>query len=252
MEAEEQPGRFSVDSRWDCALGLIAGMPVCIGLLVAGVCAQRHGAVAGIPPLGRLLLGLLPLHVGLVGTAMLVVLLRHKHTPWPQLLFLDARAGGGWRPAARAAARCLVWVYPASLALVLAATACLHLLGTKPTGQPVLEMLLAERNPVWLLVTGCAILAVVPVLEELLFRLFLHDALCLIDVRAAAPLTAFTFALIHGVPEQIPALFLLALVLQDLRTRTGSLWAGIGLHAGFNGCSLLLLLVARLAGVTTG
>ena len=246
MEAEERISGISSDAAWDCALGLLLGMPVCLGILAGGVWLQRHGAGSALSPVCRILLGLLPLHIGLVGSAVLVLGFRCGGGGWRQRLYLGLVGG---RAAVRVALRSLAWVYPTCLMLSLVAIGVLRLLGKEPAGQPVLELLLAERHRLLLGLAVLVIVVAVPFAEELLFRLFLHDALTLVDVRAAAPLTAFTFAVVHGVPEQIPALFLLGLVLQDLRARTGSLWAGMGLHAGFNACSLLLLVAARTAGL---
>jgi membrane protease YdiL (CAAX protease family) len=93
------------------------------------------------------------------------------------------------------------------------------------------------------------IISVVPILEEVLFRGFLHEWLVrLFGVKAAILLTASTFALFHFSTSQgadnvelIISLFVLGCFLSFLKERQRSLWAPIGLHSVFNAVSVLMI-----------
>lgn len=96
-----------------------------------------------------------------------------------------------------------------------------------------------------------AILALVPIIEELLFRGFLQNWLrSILGRRRALVLTALAFTVVHYSPSQgianiqlIAGLFLLALFLGFLYERQQCLWACIGLHCTFNAFSIVFLLI---------
>lgn len=94
------------------------------------------------------------------------------------------------------------------------------------------------------------IVAIVPIIEETVFRGFLQTWLkgCL-GRSGAIILTAFLFSIFHYTPLQgmgnieiIFSLFVLALFLGFLYERMRSLWASIGLHCTFNAVSIALLI----------
>jgi membrane protease YdiL (CAAX protease family) len=96
-----------------------------------------------------------------------------------------------------------------------------------------------------------SIVTIVPIIEEILFRGFLQSWLKQTLGRGfAIYLTAIIFALFHfstlqGAEniELLVSLFVLACFLGFLYERQRSLWAPIGLHAFFNGMSILLIMI---------
>lgn len=98
--------------------------------------------------------------------------------------------------------------------------------------------------------TAAAIVIIVPVLEELMFRGFLQTWLKDIFGRGKAIIiTSVIFALFHFSGSQgfdnlelIASLFVLACFLGFVRERQQSLWASIGLHSTFNCISIGLLI----------
>jgi membrane protease YdiL (CAAX protease family) len=53
------------------------------------------------------------------------------------------------------------------------------------------------------------------------------------------------FALAHAEPRNWAPLFLVALVLGELRRLGGSIWSGVALHAAFNAATLLFVFITR-------
>ena len=88
-------------------------------------------------------------------------------------------------------------------------------------------------------VAAVAILAA-PVTEELVFRGCIYGIVRKGAGRMAAVVaTSVLFALIHGHVPSLPGLFILAVALSLVYERTGSLWAPMGLHAAFNGLTIV-------------
>jgi uncharacterized protein len=86
---------------------------------------------------------------------------------------------------------------------------------------------------------GIAVLA--PVVEELLFRGLLQNALAhKMPIWAAITLSAFLFSLVHLQPYAIPALMSLGMAFGYLYHRTGSLRTNILLHMANNSAALIL------------
>ncbi len=109
----------------------------------------------------------------------------------------------------------------------------------------------ALSNPALLWTTMIAVVTIVPCLEELLFRGFLQTWLKGYFGRSVAiGITAAVFACFHYSSRQgmenvelLLSLFILACYLGFLRERQNSIWASMGLHAAFNGVSLLMIVV---------
>lgn len=103
---------------------------------------------------------------------------------------------------------------------------------------------LLQRCPWWQrLVLLALTVGLVPLAEELLFRLLLYELLATAARPALAAVgTALVFAALHLTPEAIPGLFLLGLFLQRLRQSSGGLVVPILTHAGFNGLMVALSL----------
>lgn len=109
----------------------------------------------------------------------------------------------------------------------------------------------AMSHPIQLIIMVVAVVIVVPILEELLFRGFLQAWLKkLMGWSKAVFLVSIIFALFHFSTSQgaenfelLPALFVLSCFLGFLRERQRSLWASIGLHSTFNLISVTLILI---------
>jgi membrane protease YdiL (CAAX protease family) len=91
-----------------------------------------------------------------------------------------------------------------------------------------------------------AVALLVPFAEELFFRGALFTAM---NRTSPAFVTIWTtslaFTLAHLEPRHWAPLFLVAVVLGVLRHLSGSIWAGVFLHAGFNATTLGYVFVAR-------
>lgn len=119
-----------------------------------------------------------------------------------------------------------------------------QLSGPSAEPQPIVTFLL--ENPAWkdrLAVAAVAVIAA-PVTEELIFRGCVYGVCRKFAGRLAAMFfTSVVFALIHGHLTSLPALFVLAVALTLVYEKTGSLWAPIGLHALFNGLTVISAIV---------
>lgn len=108
----------------------------------------------------------------------------------------------------------------------------------------------AAANPLIFGWTALAVVTIVPLMEEFLFRGLLQSWLkrTLRNVPAAIGLSSLIFAFFHfsisqGVTniELLTSLFILSCVLGYIYERQRSLWAPIGLHGFFNFMSLLMI-----------
>jgi membrane protease YdiL (CAAX protease family) len=83
---------------------------------------------------------------------------------------------------------------------------------------------------------------IAPVVEELTYRGLGFSVLARFGSTAAIVVTAVIFGLGHGLVVALPILVAFGLGLGYLRSRTGSIYPSIGLHALFNALSLALAL----------
>jgi len=89
-----------------------------------------------------------------------------------------------------------------------------------------------------LIVTAC----VAPLVEELWSRGAVYGALCRsYPVGGAAGMTAICFVMVHVDWRNWPSLLIVAATLAHLRTASGSLLPGLGLHVVFNASTILAL-----------
>lgn len=194
-------------------------------------------------PLGLLLVFLLPLHIGGGLAALAVLRLRTAPQPWTAALGLTwppANGDSGWRLTWRTARR-LAWVYPLCLLLAGATAMLCQALGRPVEANPMLRLVHGMHGIGYWLAAPLLLGLLAPLAEEILFRVTLHDAIATVAPTLAATLTALGFAALHGNLAQAPALFLLGLVLQQVRNRAGSLWPALTLHQGFNLLALAIL-----------
>jgi membrane protease YdiL (CAAX protease family) len=154
----------------------------------------------------------------------------------PRSVWLDVALGAAAYPL------CL-WIETAA---ALINRAINHDLGIKED-QNVLISAMRQPQPAWVL-AALIVAAVIgaPLLEELVFRGILYNALrryCRGILAAVA--AALFFAALHMVWSNLLQLFVLALILTWLYERTGRLVASISLHAVNNLVALLLVLSLR-------
>jgi membrane protease YdiL (CAAX protease family) len=98
------------------------------------------------------------------------------------------------------------------------------------------------RTPINVTLLICAIAIMAPIVEEVLFRGFLQNALAkYVPFWAAILLSSFLFAVVHLQPYAIPGLMSLSLAFGYLYHRTGSLRTNIILHMANNAFALLVM-----------
>lgn len=223
---------------------LQAGMLTIPAVVLAAWLADRITRVwPDLPPAATLVLGVVPLHLAGAGVALAFLL-----QSWPpgerlRLLHLRLPSTGGVTALWRLVAETLLWTFPLTVFLTAVTVLVLRAAGVNIGGSPVLQLVQAVDSPGGWLVTVLLLVGLAPLAEEFLFRYLLYDALALLNPHLAAAAAAACFAAIHGIPEQVPALFALGLVCQRLRARADTLWAAILLHAAYNGVSLMLILL---------
>jgi uncharacterized protein len=143
-----------------------------------------------------------------------------------------------------------------SYPLVLAFSQGLSLIIWHLFHQPFVEqvavqnMRVALDNPILFALTAVAVVTLVPITEEFLFRGLLQSWLKhkFHHTTAAILLSSLVFALFHFSTNQrmtnielLSSLFLLSCMLGYLYERQRSLWASVGLHGFFNFMSLIMI-----------
>jgi membrane protease YdiL (CAAX protease family) len=120
-----------------------------------------------------------------------------------------------------------------------------------PTPPKQLELELAMLTPSTLpMAIGMflSIALLVAFVEEIYFRGALFTALGRSNPAFVGLwTTSIAFAIMHPKPRDWAALFVVAVVLGELRRRASSVWPGIALHAAFNATTLLVVFVTRPA-----
>lgn len=118
-----------------------------------------------------------------------------------------------------------------------------------PTPQPSLQLelsMLTPSSPAMAVAMFLSIALVVAFIEEVYFRGALFTALERSNPAfVALGTTAIAFALMHPKPRDWAPLFVVALVLGELRRRCASVWPSIALHAAFNATTLLFVFITR-------
>jgi membrane protease YdiL (CAAX protease family) len=171
------------------------------------------------------------------------VLIRGRGLGWATL---------GLRPAPRHWLLRAVLVALASLPLVAAVNLATQMLAGGPIRNPQLDIV-APGGFSWRGLIGMVVMAgmVAPMVEEILFRGLLYGWLRgRLGVAAAVVLSAFLFALVHGIPMLMPAIAVQGVLLALLYERSGSLWPAIVMHGTFNAIMTLALYAALAAGLS--
>lgn len=134
-------------------------------------------------------------------------------------------------------------------ALVLAVVAFIAIAGTSAALEPLLHAgseqgLTPDRwdpsRSAAYTFNFIVIAALVPIVEELIFRGVGFSLLRRFGAPVAIGGTAVAFALAHGLVQGFPVLLVFGLGLGWLRWKTGSIIPGIAVHASFNALSLIL------------
>lgn len=140
-------------------------------------------------------------------------------------------------------------IYLACLPLMLLITKAWHLLleaglGIEIELQEVAQVFMQDFSGLQLFYILMAVI-VAPLFEELLFRgMLLPYLIKRIGLAGGTVMVSLFFALMHfHLPSFVP-LFLLSATLCLTYWRTSTLWVGVGMHALFNGVSILALNLA--------
>jgi membrane protease YdiL (CAAX protease family) len=113
------------------------------------------------------------------------------------------------------------------------------LCGPQTAPQPIVSFLVEHQTLKDRLFVVLIAVVAAPLTEELIFRGCLYGILRQVGGRVTAiAVSSLLFALIHGHIPSLAGLVILAVGLSLLYEKTGSLWAPILLHAGFNGLSI--------------
>lgn len=148
-----------------------------------------------------------------------------------------------------AAAKTFLAVLPLTTALsLLARLVYVKLTLHAPPQHPILEAVAHRPPPADLALFAVFAVLVIPFFEELFFRGLIQTTL----MRLGRPwlailLAALVFGFAHaGVPQTIPAIFVLGLALGFVFYRTRSLAASVALHALFNLFNLALAILPEM------
>jgi membrane protease YdiL (CAAX protease family) len=198
---------------------------------------------ADAPPARAIALGVLLGHGAWLAIALLALRLQVGWRAIPAELGLARLSRADLRVALRmtAVALPLVWLCLLATGLVW------YGLDRKPPANPLINWL-GQAPGLTVGVIAATAVIVAPVVEELVFRVACYrTAVSWLSPQAAAVVVSLAFAASHGSLVQLPALFVLALALQEALRRTGNLWVPILIHALFNGVMVGLTLLVRAA-----
>lgn len=239
--AEDRPPLGEpVAPRWDALRLAITAL----GSFVAAVLVSTAVVVAlglrGRPPQERTPEEILILAVLSDGALVLVLFLLGR-----RLLRVRASDLGLRRPSVAALA--FAALVAGGLWLASIAVNALQVRALGPNPQSLVVSVGAHSGPVALLMDLATGAIVAPFAEELLYRGLIFGGLAQrVPLGAAAAVSAFLFALSHGLGVIAP-IFILGLGLAWIYARTGTLWAAMTAHALVNAISLVLLFVVPRA-----
>jgi membrane protease YdiL (CAAX protease family) len=160
----------------------------------------------------------------------------------PKRELFALRRPASWKRGLGLALLCLIVIYVFSLAY----TGVLSLLGdfdaTEEQGLVPDEWDSSRAAPFIAFFLAVTILA--PFVEELTYRGLGFSLFSPYGVVLAIVATGVLFGLAHGLLIGLPVLTFFGIVVAWLRTKTGSVYPGILLHAAFNGVALLVSVAA--------
>lgn len=148
------------------------------------------------------------------------------------------------------------WIMPCFVFSMMALGALMYLFGWHgwvetnfgSKQQQLVE--LAKTTPDMALLAAIAFSAIIiaPIAEEVIFRGYIYPVVKRYSERwFAALFTGLLFGIVHFNLMGLPLLIVMGVALVVLYEVTGSLWVTIGCHAAFNGTSVGLMMIGRLA-----
>lgn len=209
-----------------------------IGVFAAGLSA---GPAPRLDTAGAVIL-VLGLHSLCVVGAVHLVAVRGRGVAWSDL---------GLRPPPRRWYARALLLAVASFVLVSAVNALVGILLGEMPDNPQFEMVgPAGRTPQGAFGMLVMVGAIVPFVEELLFRAILYAWLRRRwGVAASALASGLCFAVLHGIAWLIPAITLLGALLAVIYERSGSLWPAVITHGIFNSITIILLYSVMSSGL---
>ncbi|MEA2012190.1 MAG: type II CAAX endopeptidase family protein [Verrucomicrobiota bacterium] len=193
----------------------------------------------------RVLLSVVPMEFAGIGSIFLFLFYKVERGKRAEKLGLNEK--GNKTSIVKRAAKRLLFVYPVSIAITLITLTMLNLFDYVPQGNPIMKIFSKATQPETIILLIILATIAAPICEEIIFRCIIFESFNFtLNKRISMILTSIIFASIHMVPEQIPALFFLAIILQKERNRTGNLYAAIAIHMLFNLTSLSLFILALI------
>lgn len=229
---------------WSAATGLVVVLALYFGAQIIGqILLSFFPALRGGSDTQQQFVYVLVIET--LTIALLYLFLRHHKVGFRHLGLLRPRLrDAGWA----------LLAYPSyfvvNAAFTLAAAALLNL-NLDQQQQTGFEAAISHPE---LVLTFISLVVLPPIVEEIVMRGFLFGSLKKsMSVVTAAIITSIIFAVAHlqfgsGAPLLWVAAidtFILSLVLCYLRQKTGSLWAGIGLHAIKNGLAFMVIFILK-------
>ena len=138
-----------------------------------------------------------------------------------------------------------LWMILLAVPAITVATLCLaliwiHLMGAPSGGESEMMKRAASRPYGWVPL-ALAVAVVAPLIEELMFRGRMQTAFeRRLGMLPGILVTTALFAVAHLAAFKLPSMILSGLVLGAAVSFTGSIWAGVILHAANNGVAVLM------------
>jgi membrane protease YdiL (CAAX protease family) len=138
---------------------------------------------------------------------------------------------------------------PVLLAILAATAVVINITKYIPAKQPVVELLLKEKNTGFVLYSSLFAAVAGPFIEELFFRGFMYGAVKkYIGALAAAVVTSLIFAGLHAHVVGFFPIVALGLMLAYLYEKTGTLVSSITLHMIHNLSMVFLVFLIKTTG----
>ncbi|NNC88212.1 MAG: CPBP family intramembrane metalloprotease [Akkermansiaceae bacterium] len=145
----------------------------------------------------------------------------------------------------------VMWIFNGSLMWAGYFEAMQHLFGENPMQESV-RALQDNDDPLTLVLLVAAACIVAPLAEELVFRGYIYPSVKrFTDPVFATLFTSLFFAVVHLNAASVLPLFVLAILLTVVYEMSGSLWAPIAVHFGFNAVTVVVNFVMRFVSPET-
>lgn len=235
---QDQDSRM-IRTAFTASMGVIAFFLGFVPVLL-GYVSKTLGA---LPQWVQVLVMTFPLQIAYLGAVLLPAMRFQRELPLlVKLELILPRAP--WKSFALAGI-CVIPVYPLLAALTFLNGKLLNCLSIRSAPQE-LAVLLTQGSPATVAVIVLAGVILAPFGEELVFRYAIYRHFTrFAPPWTAACVSAFLFAASHFNIRTFPALFLLALFLQNVFLRTRSLSCAIYAHALYNLITIALIFLSR-------